>query len=143
MTSSWLFDNTQSYSFRGLCHKHTGLRIPALLSTQADKHYEKHTNRFYILTLIYRKRNIKHHYLKQCLNNLRYKIFHMYCCFHNTQRRWLRSFCLQLSHFFTQSMKLLAHCFIFMFPFKLNDKKTHIHFRIISFAQILQCCTYL
>lgn len=110
---------------------------------KADKHYKKHTNRFHILTLIYRKINIKHHHLKQCLYNLRYKIFHMYCCSHNTQRRWLRGCCLQLSHFCTQSMELLAHCFIFMFPFKLNDKKTHIHFRMVCFAKILWCCTYL
>lgn len=72
----------------------------------------------------------KHHYPEQSLNNLRYEILHVYSCFHNTQGRWLHGFCLQLSHFFTQSMKLLAHCFVFVLPFKLNDKKTHINFRI-------------
>lgn len=72
----------------------------------------------------------KHHYPEQHLNNIRYEILHMYSCFHNAQGRWLHGFCLQLSHFFTQSMKLLAHCFIFVLPFKLNNKKTHIHFRL-------------
>lgn len=128
----------ESYSFAGLHHKHTGLGIPL---TRGDKHYQNHANRFHILTLTCRERNIKHHYLKQRLNNLRYKIFHMYCCFNNTQRRWLHSFCLQLSHFFTQNMKLLAHCFVFMLPFKLNDKETHIQFRIMFFTKTLQCCT--
>lgn len=72
----------------------------------------------------------KHHYPEQHLNNLRYEILHVYSCFHNTQGRRLHGFCLQLSHFFMQSMKLLAHCFIFVLPFKLNNKKTHIPFRI-------------
>lgn len=132
----------EGYSFRGLHLKHRGLGIPALLLTQGDKHYQNHTNRFHTLTLTCRERNIKHYYLKEHLNNLRYKIFHMYCCFDNTQRRRLRSFCLQLSHFFTQNMKLLAHCFIFMFPFKLDDKEIHVQFRMF-FAKTLQCCTYL
>lgn len=100
------------------------------LSAQADEHEGKHRNRFHILTLDIPKWKYKHHYPEQCLNNLRYEILHVYSCFHNTQARWLHGFCLQLSHFFAQSMKLLAHCFIFVLPFKLNDKRTCIHFRI-------------
>lgn len=97
---------------------------PKLTSTRENR------NRFHVLTLDIPKWKYKHHYPEQCLNNLRYEILHVYSCFHNTQARWLHGFCLQLSHFFAQSMKLLAHCFIFVLPFKLNDKRTCIHFRI-------------
>lgn len=86
------------------------------------------------------KWNHKHHYPEQHLSNLRYEILHVHSCFHHAQGRWLHGFCLQLSHFFTQSMKLLAHCFIFVLPFKLKDKKTHIHWRINMV--LLECCSY-
>lgn len=57
------------------------------------------------------------------LQNLRNQIFCMYSSFHNIKWWWFSSFCLQLLHFFSQSMKLLAYCFILMHTFKLTKMK--------------------